>query len=131
MNSTSYREDEEIMETFIQEMERRLSEMNSGLSALEPGRAPDRETMDAIFRAAHSLKSSANLLAFKNIEAVTHQLESVLDAMRWGKLVPRAETLEALNQGLDTLQYLLEDLETEDEADVGTVLAVMEQASHA
>lgn len=128
MSDISYRDDDEIMETFVMEMQRRLDEMEDGLSAVTPGAAPERETVDAMFRAAHSLKASANLLAFRNIESVTHHLESILDAMRSGRLVPARETVKAMRLGLDTLRWLVDDLETGDEADIGITLTSMERA---
>ncbi len=129
MSGMSYREDEEIMETFVQEMQYRLDEMDRGLTSLAPGTAPDRETVDEIFRAAHSLKASANLMQFRNIEAVTHGVETVLDAMRWGRLVPVEQTLTALTHCLDTLHFLLDDLDASDEADISAPLADIEQAA--
>lgn len=131
MSGMSYRDDDEIMETFVQEMQNRLDEMEGGLTGLAPGTAPDRETVDGVFRAAHSLKASANLLQFQNIEAVTHGVETVLDAMRSGLLVPGEQTLAALTHCLDTLHFLLDDLEASDEADVSAPLADIEQAGGA
>ena len=129
MTGMSYREDDEIMDTFVQEMLSRLEEMESGLEGLAPGLAPDRETVDDVFRAAHSLKASANLLQFRNIEAVTHGLETVLDDMRWGRLVPREQTMAALTRCLDTLHFLFEDLEAGDEADISETLADIGKAA--
>lgn len=127
----SYRDDEEIMETFVQEMQNRLEEMEEGLAGVVPGVLPDRETVDGVFRAAHSLKASANLMQFRNIEAVTHGLETVLDAMRWGRLTPTAHTLAALTHCQDTLHFLLDDLESSDEADVSSPLTDIQRAAEA
>lgn len=129
MSALPYRDDPEVMETFVLEMNQRLEEMESGLAGLAPGLAPDRGTVDEVFRAAHSLKASANLLRFANIEAVTHGVETVLDAMRSGRLVPEAPTMAALTHCLDTLHFLLDDLDASDEADVSAPLADIERAA--
>src|ERR1700683_727772 len=69
------------LQTFIVESRELLEAMGDALLGIE--HAQDRtESVNAIFRAAHTIKGSASLFSFEGIVAFTHVLESVLDAAR-------------------------------------------------
>jgi two-component system chemotaxis sensor kinase CheA len=73
------------LQTFIAESRELLGEMESALLAVEQAEAKD-ELVNAIFRAAHTIKGSAGLFSLDHIVAFTHAVESVLDQVRGGKL---------------------------------------------
>lgn len=66
---------------FFEECAEHLAEMERLLLAIDPG-APDREELNAIFRAAHSIKGGGGIFGFDEMTVVTHELESVLDRVR-------------------------------------------------
>ncbi|KTT34553.1 chemotaxis protein CheA [Pseudomonas oryzihabitans] len=85
---------DEILKTFIAESEELLQQMEAALLQIE--QAPeDSELINAIFRAAHTIKGSAGLFGLDHIVAFTHVAESVLDRIRSGELA-FDETLSAL-----------------------------------
>lgn len=85
---------DEILKTFIAESEELLQQMEAALLQIE--QAPDdAELINAIFRAAHTIKGSAGLFGLDHMVAFTHVAESVLDRIRSGELA-FDDTLSAL-----------------------------------
>ena len=91
---------------FFEEAAEHLADMERRLVALDPASA-DREDVDGIFRAAHSIKGGANMFGFAEIAQVTHELETLLDAARRGSLPMTRDIVDAalgardyLDQGL-------------------------------
>jgi two-component system chemotaxis sensor kinase CheA len=89
---------------FFEEAAEHLAEMERLLVALDPG---DAEGVNAIFRAAHSIKGGANMFALAEISGVTHEMETVLDAARRGKLQLTRPLVDALLRGCDFLREAL------------------------
>ena len=76
---------DDALQTFILESRELLQAMEQALLSIE--QAPEKEEMvNAIFRAAHTIKGSAGLFALNQIVAFTHVVESVLDQVRGGEL---------------------------------------------
>jgi two-component system chemotaxis sensor kinase CheA len=67
----------------------------------------DKETIESIFRAAHTLKGAAGMFGFKAIERVMHRMENLFDNVRKGTLVPDSNVIDVVFQGLDVLRTLL------------------------
>ncbi|MBS1191213.1 MAG: chemotaxis protein CheA [Rhodocyclaceae bacterium] len=86
--------DEELIGTFLQECRELLEEMESRLLQAEAGEC-DSDCINAIFRAAHTIKGSAGVFGFEPVVHFTHGLESVLDKVRDG--------LQPLDAGLTGL----------------------------
>ncbi|QWV96555.1 chemotaxis protein CheW [Geomonas nitrogeniifigens] len=68
-------------EVFFEECAENLAEMEQILISLGD-REPDHEEMNAIFRAAHSIKGGAGIFGFQDMTVVTHVMESLLDRLR-------------------------------------------------
>ena len=77
---------DEALQTFIIEARELLEQMEDGLLQVEHT-PDDAEAINAIFRAAHTIKGSAGLFGFDHIVEFTHVAESVLDKIRSGRLV--------------------------------------------
>ncbi|HOE43515.1 MAG TPA: chemotaxis protein CheA [Rhodoferax sp.] len=76
---------DDALETFIVECRELLEDMETALLAVED--ADDKKEMiNAVFRAAHTIKGSSGLFSMDHIVAFTHVVESLLDRMRAGKL---------------------------------------------
>ena len=78
---------ESIKETFFQECEEQLAELESGLLAMEGGDT-DSETINAVFRAVHSIKGGAGAFSLEPLIRFAHVFETALDEMRSGRLAP-------------------------------------------
>ena len=76
---------DDALQTFIMESRELLEDMENALLAVEEAEEKD-EMVNAIFRAAHTIKGSSGLFSLDHIVAFTHVVESVLDQVRGGKL---------------------------------------------
>lgn len=95
---------EQAKQLFISEAEELLDSMERCLLDVESGEAGISEHIDAIFRAAHTIKGSAGLFGFDNIVAFTHNVESVLDKVRSDLLPFNPELASTM---LDCQQHML------------------------
>ncbi|VXC96414.1 Chemotaxis protein CheA [Pseudomonas sp. 8Z] len=98
-----------VIGTFIAESQELLQQMEDALLQIE--QAPDdQELINAIFRAAHTIKGSSGLFGFDNIVAFTHVAESVLDRIRSGELRFDAELIALMLKVGDHLAGLIRHL---------------------
>ncbi len=74
------------------------------------GHEPDPDRLNAIFRAAHSLKGLAGMFGVEGLAHLAHRAEDVLDGLRLGKLPLDDGLLDALLEALDVFQAQLADL---------------------
>jgi len=81
--------DEEILKEFIIESREHLSELEENLNLLVDD-PKNREYLDQLFRAVHSIKGSADYLGLAKTGEFLHSLESVLERVRQEKLAIRA-----------------------------------------
>ncbi|MFC0677045.1 chemotaxis protein CheA [Lysobacter korlensis] len=92
---------------FFEESREGLAAMESGLLGLESGNS-DGETINVIFRAAHSIKGGAATFGFVHVTKLTHVLETLLDEARAGKRTLGSDAVSALLGSVDVLRDLLE-----------------------
>ena len=92
----------QFYQVFFDEADELLAEMEKLLLALDVS-APDSEDLNAIFRAAHSIKGGAATFAFSDITEVTHMLESLLDRIRKGEMALTPEHVDAFLAAKDVL----------------------------
>ncbi len=95
-----------IRQTFFQECEEQLAELETGLTQMNGG-AADSETVNAVFRAVHSIKGSAGIFALDDLVRFAHVFETTLDAVRSGRLNATSEVINILLQSSDTLSDLV------------------------
>ena len=75
----------QYLEIFIDETKEHLQSLNEQLLILE--KEPDNEdTINEIFRAAHSLKGMAGTMGYKRMQQLTHDMENVFSEIRNGKM---------------------------------------------
>jgi two-component system chemotaxis sensor kinase CheA len=96
-----------IRQTFFQECEEQLSEMELGLLAMDEGNA-DSETVNAVFRAVHSIKGGAGAFKLTELVQFAHTFETALDHVRSGKLTPTPEMMKIMLRAADVLSDLVE-----------------------
>lgn len=92
----------QFYQVFFDEADELLAEMEKLLLAIDVS-APDSEDLNAIFRAAHSIKGGAATFAFNDITEVTHMLESLLDRIRKGEMALTPDHVEAFLVSKDVL----------------------------
>lgn len=115
---------DELRATFFQESEDLLEQLTDGLDEMSEGDA-DPETVNAVFRAVHSIKGGAGAFALDAVVRFAHRFENALDAMRNGELQATSQVMDVMMRSSDHLTVLLEaarDGAAEDEDPAGEPL---------
>ena len=94
-------------QVFFEESFEGLEIMESGLLAMDGGSVDDEE-INAIFRAAHSIKGASGTFGFNPICDFTHVVETMLDEIRDGKFEPTQEAVAALLGSVDIIRDMLQ-----------------------
>jgi len=100
---------DQALQTFVTESRELLEEMETALLAVEQAQEKD-DLVNAIFRAAHTIKGSAGLFDLGHVVAFTHVVESVLDQVRDGHLAMAEGLVVLLLSCRDHLSALIEAL---------------------
>ena len=95
----------EIKEIFFQECEEQLAELESGLLRLNDGDT-DPETVNAVFRAVHSIKGGAGAFGLDDLVSFAHVFETTLDCVRSNKLEASQDLLKVMLRSADVLADL-------------------------
>ncbi len=97
----------QFFQVFFDETEELLAEMEKLLLAVDVS-APDAEDLNAIFRAAHSIKGGAATFGITDLTEVTHVLETLLDKIRKGEMALMPEHVDAFLSAKDILKMQLD-----------------------
>ena len=107
----------QYLEIFIDEAKEHLENLNTQIMNLEQD-GENMDTINEIFRAAHSLKGMAGTMGFKNMQTLTHDMENVFSEVRNGNIKVSSEMVDVLFQCLDALdEYVTNIQQTADEGD--------------
>lgn len=98
---------DEALHTFIAESRELLEDMEAALLKIEQS-PDDADVVNAIFRAAHTIKGSAGLFGLDYIVGFTHVAESVLDKVRSAELLVEAELVAVLLNSCDHIASLVD-----------------------
>ncbi len=105
--------DDDILATaqagFLEEAQDMLRQFEEALLAMEAD-PKDLEAINSAFRAAHTIKGTAGLFGFDAVVSFTHEVETVLDAMREHTLALSEEAMALLLQGRDQMERLLGEI---------------------
>ena len=103
-------EDEELIREFITEAQEHLATIENSMLALERD-AADAETLNAVFRGFHTIKGLAGFLEFTAIQSLTHEVETLLDLARKGKLAMSAGVVDVVLESTDIVRQELVAIE--------------------
>lgn len=93
----------QYLEIFLDETNEHLQNLNTQILTLE--QEPDNmDTINEIFRAAHSLKGMAGTMGYKRMQTLTHDMENVFSEVRNGNITVKANMIDILFQCLDALE---------------------------
>jgi two-component system chemotaxis sensor kinase CheA len=106
----------QFYQTFFDEADELLAEMERLLLGLDVAN-PESEDLNAIFRAAHSIKGGAATFGFTALTDTTHILESLLDRARTGELTLRIDMVDLFLETKDVLHELLQALRASTDPD--------------
>ncbi len=97
----------QYLEIFIDETKEHLQNLNENLLVIEK-EPENKDTINEIFRAAHSLKGMAGTMGFKRMQRLTHDMENVFSEIRNDKMTVTADLIDVLFQCLDALEEYLD-----------------------
>jgi two-component system chemotaxis sensor kinase CheA len=115
-----------IKQTFFQECEEQLGELEVGLLAIENG-DHDLEVVNAVFRAVHSIKVGAGAFSLDDLVRFAHVFENTLDQMRSGKLQPSQELIKTMLRAADILADLVRAAKEDQGFDESRTKAVVQE----
>ncbi|MDY3556020.1 Hpt domain-containing protein [Gemmata sp. JC717] len=93
---------DQLLGIFLDEAGEHLAALESGLLSVTDG-APDPEALNAVFRAAHSIKGGSGVFGFEGITRLTHALEQLLDRLRKGQLPVTRDRVDLMLRAVDGL----------------------------
>ena len=98
---------EELLKDFFAEAQSQVETLEQSILVLENDTA-NRDAVDEIFRAAHTLKGGAGTVEMTELAGFTHLVEDVLDGIRSGKATVGEELIDALLAAIDIIKAMLE-----------------------
>lgn len=113
----------QFYQTFFEEADELLAEMEQLFLGLDL-EAPDGEHLNAVFRAAHSIKGGAATFGFTALTDTTHLLENLLDRARHGELKLNTKMMDAFLETKDVLQKQLSAYRAGAEPEAGMVAEI-------
>ena len=109
----------DFYQTFFDEADELLADMEQHLLNLVP-EAPDSEQLNAIFRAAHSIKGGAGTFGFTVLQETTHLMENLLDEARRGEMQLNTDIINLFLETKDIMQEQLDAYKSSQEPDAAS-----------
>nr|WP_304654256.1 chemotaxis protein CheA [Escherichia coli] len=109
----------DFYQTFFDEADELLADMELHLLVLQP-EAPDAEQLNAIFRAAHSIKGGAGTFGFSVLQETTHLMENLLDEARRGEMQLNTDIINLFLETKDIMQEQLDAYKQSQEPDAAS-----------
>lgn len=111
----------EYKQMYAVEAEEHLQSMNEALLNLEKD-PENSETINIMFRAAHTLKGMSATMGYSRISDLTHHMENLMDRVRKNEIKLDAEAIDILFECLDALEKMAENPESSSEFDISILL---------
>ena len=109
---------DELLQEFVNEAQEHLATIEEDLLAIESdGASADKELLNKVLRAAHSIKGGSGFFGLVQVKDLAHSTETVMDLMRSDKLTPNAEVINVLLAAFDRLGTMLNDTEHSKQVD--------------
>ncbi len=116
----------QFLDTFYEESFEGLDIMETNLLELDAGQVDD-DTINSIFRAAHSIKGGSGTFGLMDVADFTHVLETLLDEMRDGQRQVTSEGVALMLSSVDVLRDMLTALRDGNEIDTARVTEVHDE----
>lgn len=100
----------QYLEIFLDETKEHLQSLNTEILNLEQ-EPENTDTINEIFRAAHSLKGMAGTMGYKRMQNLTHDMENVFSEVRNGAIKVKGNMIDILFQCLDALEEYLNNIQ--------------------
>lgn len=119
-----------LLEQFLQEARENLAYIDQNIEQIG---GDDPELLNAVFRAAHTLKGGSGIVGFESVKKITHYAEDLLDMLRAGKIEFQESMVESLYNAFDEVVNLIEATEESGEivdADEDRIDAIANELSN-
>ncbi|MFK7872133.1 MAG: chemotaxis protein CheA [Oligoflexales bacterium] len=103
---SEFASDPDMIKDFLMNSDELMETLDDRVLALEQDQS--EETIEEIFRAAHTLKGAAGMFGFQSIERVMHRLENFFDQVRKGQSKATSDSTDVILKGLDVVKALIE-----------------------
>jgi len=111
--------DDNLLTDFIAECREHLEGIETDLLAIEEaGELADKELVNKVFRAAHSIKGGSGFFQLDKIKQLAHSIETVLDMMRSGKILSHPDIINILLMGFDMLREMVNNTGSLEQFDI-------------
>ncbi len=111
----------EYQKLYAIESAEHLQSMNNALLCLEKD-AHDIETINVMFRAAHTLKGMSATMGYINISELTHKMENLMDKVRKNEMILDQDSIDLLFQCLDSLEIMVDAPENSAQCDISRLV---------
>ena len=101
--------DEELGQMFCAEAQDLLQDIEQGVLTLESN-AQDQSTIDTVFRAFHTFKGNSSMLKLAVLQRLAHELESLLDQVRRGKMALTRDSIDLILKGSDVIRQYVDEM---------------------
>lgn len=107
----------DLIPEFVEESFEHLKNIEEDIILIEQGEA-DKELINRVFRAVHSIKGGSSFLGLKNIEHLSHKMEDIFNMVRNDDMVFDSEISSVVLKAIDKLKNLLENVQISDGLEV-------------
>jgi two-component system chemotaxis sensor kinase CheA len=104
--ANDFQSDPDMMNDFLNNTGELMETLDGSILRLEQ-EPENKEVIEEIFRAAHTLKGAAGMFGFRGLERVMHRTENLFDLVRKGKMVPNSDVIDVVFQAMDIMKTLL------------------------
>lgn len=104
------------LDIFLEEANEHLQALETGILTLE--RSVEPSILNAIFRAAHTLKALGGTIGHQRLAELTHKMETLFDVMRSGEFTPTQSVIDDLLAAVDILKKLLGEIISQEASEV-------------
>lgn len=108
---------DDLIPEFIEESMEHLKNIEEDIILIENGSA-DKELINKVFRAVHSIKGGSSFLGLKNIEHLSHKMEDIFNLVRNDDLVFNSSISSVILKSIDQLKEMLENVEDSENTDI-------------
>ena len=119
----------DVIDDYIVETTELIEQTEQDLVTLE-SQPDDKDLLNRIFRAVHTIKGTSSFLGFERMAALTHRGEDVLNKLRHGEMAVDAHVMDVLLETVDTARLLLNSIRengSEGEHDIAGVLSQLDE----
>jgi len=110
---------DELLQSFLAEAKEALANIENELLEIEEKKdSIDKDLVNKVFRAIHTIKGGAQFLGLEKIKHLAHQMENVLNLIRNQKLKPESNVIDILLKSSDVLRSLLNNIGNDSSIDI-------------